>query len=436
MKKIDEQNPLADRTLYVPQLCTGTAKLFCAAMRALGVDARPSPDSDARTRELASRHCTGDECYPQIVTMGDFLKVTEEEGFEPAKTAFFIPKTGGPCRFGQYSQLMRKVLKETGNADVLIVSPSCENGYRDLGENGPEMMHYVWWAIVAGDLLRKVLLRTRPYETEKGASDEVYDACIDAVSVVLECPARRGKAKFSALKTSLAGCREAFADVPANYTDDRLLIGIAGEIFCRLNTFSNGDLARIIEKHGGEAWITDMSEWIYYSNYWEKEELRTYESPISVKMLGSWLTDRVQHRNEHELAEIFSGMLAGLEEPSRVREIVERGARYIEPHAGMGEMILNLGKASWLHRKGADGMVDISPFSCMNGIICESIYPRVSCDLDGMPIRNFYFDGTRNSLDEDVEIFMELAASYSRRKRHQRLVPRYFGTGNLPREVA
>ena len=58
-----------------------------------------------------------------------------------------------------------------------------------------------------------------------------------------------------------------------------------------------------------------------------------------------------------------------------MKEIVDRGARYIEPHAAMGEMILNLGKASWLHQKGADGMVDSSPFSCMNGIICESIYP-------------------------------------------------------------
>ncbi len=436
MKKNDYGNPLMGRTLYVPQMCSGTSKIFCAAMRALGVDARPSPDSDARTRELASRYCTGDECYPQIVTLGDFLKITEEPDFVPAQTAFLIPQTGGPCRFGQYSQLVRKVFDSIGYSDVLIVSPTCENGYRDLGENGSEVMQYVWWAIVAGDLMRKVMLRTRPYEYEKGESDAVYDCCVEDAIRVLENPDRRGRKKFADIKESLARCRQRFENVKADYQSDRLFIGIAGEIFCRLNTFSNDDLARKIEAHGGEAWVSDMSEWIFYSNYWEMEEILEFENPLSIRMLSSWLTDRVQRRNEHELTAILANRLIGWEEPPRVRDIVDRGSRYIEPHAAMGEMILNLGKASWLHQKGADGMVDISPFSCMNGIICESIYPKVSRDLDGMPIRNFYFDGTQSNVDEDVGIFMELAAYYSRNKKHQRMVPAYFDKSAKERDVA
>lgn len=116
--------------------------------------------------------------------------------------------------------------------------------------------------------------------------------------------------------------------------------------------------------------------------------------------------------------------------------IVEHGARYLDSHAGLGEMILYLGKAFWLHLKGADGMVDISPFSCMNGIICESIYPKVSRDLDRMPIRNFYFDGTQTNLDEGVGKFMELAAHYSRNKKHQRRIPPYFDPPHRVSDVA
>ena len=47
----------------------------------------------------------------------------------------------------------------------------------------------------------------------------------------------------------------------------------------------------------------------------------------------------------------------------------------------------------YLAKKGADGVIDISPFTCMNGIVCEAIYPKLSRDLGGIPIRNFYFDG-------------------------------------------
>ena len=82
---------------------------------------------------------------------------------------------------------------------------------------------------------------------------------------------RRGKAKFAGLKEWLLRCRGRFLRVAANYRINRLLMGVAGEIFCRLNNFSNDDLARKIEAPGGEAWVADMSEWGYYSNYWEME---------------------------------------------------------------------------------------------------------------------------------------------------------------------
>ena len=81
-------------------------------------------------------------------------------------------------------------------------------------------------------------------------------------------------------------------------------------------------------------------------------------------------------------------------------------------------------------------MVDICPFSCMNGIICESIYPKVSRDLDGMPIRNFYFDGTQTNLDDSIGIFMELAAHYSQGKKYQRRVPSYFDPLDKANDVA
>ena len=47
-------------------------------------------------------------------------------------------------------------------------------------------------------------------------------------------------------------------------------------------------------------------------------------------------------------------------------------------------------------------------------------------DYDEMPIRNFYFDATSSSMDRDLDIFMELALGYQKRKRTQRRYPAYF----------
>ena len=49
--------------------------------------------------------------------------------------------------------------------------------------------------------------------------------------------------------------------------DRKPLIGIIGEIFVRSNKFSNEDIVRKIETHGGEAWLAPVEEWIYYVNH-------------------------------------------------------------------------------------------------------------------------------------------------------------------------
>jgi len=62
----------------------------------------------------------------------------------------------------------------------------------------------------------------------------------------------------------------------------------------------------------------------------------------------------------------------------------------------------------------------------MNGIVSEAIYPKLSKDFGGIPIRNFYFDGTQSDLDRDLGIYMELARSYREKKPNKRHYPAYF----------
>ena len=83
-------------------------------------------------------------------------------------------------------------------------------------------------------------------------------------------------------------------------------------------------------------------------------------------------------------------------------------------------MVISLGRSIYYQEKGAAGVIDISPFTCMNGIICEAVYPRVSRELDDFPMRVFYFDGIQASLESDIEIFMELARNYAEKRNNGR----------------
>jgi len=91
----------------------------------------------------------------------------------------------------------------------------------------------------------------------------------------------------------------------------------------------------------------------------------------------------VQKQDEHILIAPFQEDFAGREEPD-IYEILECARPYLPREGAFGEMVLNVGKTVYLAKKGAAGIIDISPFTCMNGIVCEAIYPRVSRDLGGI----------------------------------------------------
>lgn len=403
------------------------SRMFAAVFRSVGIDAHEVPESDERTLDFGGLYCSGEECYPEKITLGDFLRIIKSPGFDRDKTAFFMPTAEGPCRFGQYGPYLKQVLCEMGYEDIPIISPSSKNSYDGVADHAPDMIRNTWRALVAADILRKMLLKTRPYETVPGAADEAFERGIEIVEKVAEDPDLPTRARLAELVKALVRARDLFRQVPARYTKDRLLVGVVGEIFCRLNTFSNYDAVRKIEAHGGEAWLSDVSEWVWYTNWNQKSLLIRDGKRFSLEMLKAVVKNKVQRADEQALLAPFAEDFAGYEEPHHLdEEVLVPGWPYLPADCALGEMALSVGKSIYLQRKGVDGIIDISPFSCMNGIVCEAVYPALSRDFDGIPIRNFYFDSSSSNMERDLDIFLELAAAYNIHKKTQRRYPPCF----------
>ena len=404
-----------------------SARLAAAVFRSKGVHSLATPASNDETLELGGLYTSGEECYPEKVTIGDFLRIIRSADFDPSRTAFFMPTAEGPCRFGQYAPYLRQVLDSLGYEDVPIVSPTSKNSYDDVTEHAGDMVRQLWRAVVTGDVLRKMLLRTRPYETVEGAADEAYEKGIALVEAVTEDPNLSSKQRLEELAQALTQARDLFRAVPTKYTRDKPLIGVVGEIFCRLNTFSNSQAVRKIEAHGGEAWLSDIAEWVWYTNWSQKGLLRRDGKSFSRAMLAAIIKNAVQRHDERKLLAPFAEDFVGYEDPHDIfHDVLKGGWPYLPADGALGEMVLSVGKSVYLYGKGADGIIDISPFSCMNGIVSEAVFHAISRDHDDIPIRNFYFDATSSNLERDLDIFMELAVSYKKRKKKQRRYPACF----------
>lgn len=424
IKQAIKDNGLEGRRLYLPQMPYGGSYLLAAAIRSIGFDAWPTSDSDERTLELGSKVTSGDECYPQKITIGDFLRIIEDEGRE--NVAFLMPSAPGPCRFGQYLHLIRTKFDELGYTDVPIISITSSDGYSSIGSYSNDLIRTAWRAVLAQDILMKLLLKTRPYERETGSADAAYLTSLEEAGAALSSNGVSHKERLAATASAMVRARDRFRAVPADYDRSRPLIGVVGEIFCRQNTFSNFDLVRVVEEQGGECWLSDIGEWVWYTDDEQRRRLIDQGRRISKDNAVRFLKNKVMRADEHALYGPFAEDLVGYEEPEDVKEVLEMSKPYLPYTGALGEMVLSSGKAIYLHEKGADGIIDISPFTCMNGIVTEAVYPTLQRDLDNMPIRTFYFDGTQGDLERDVGIFLELAHTYRRRKHKPRQYPACF----------
>jgi predicted nucleotide-binding protein (sugar kinase/HSP70/actin superfamily) len=422
---LEAGHPLAGKIIYIPVMADGLSEVVASVFRWMGIEACVTPPSNKRTLELGGKFTSGDECYPAKITVGDFLRAVEAPGFDPKRAVFLLPTTDGPCRFGQYVPFLKRILREIGLEDIPILSPTDNNGYSDFGVGATRFVRTAWRAVVASDVLRRALLKTRPYETTPGAADTAFRESMDDLCGSIESACASAACQLRALVDSLTRARERFRNVPARYEMQFPLIGVVGEIFCRLNTFSNEDLIRRLEKHGAEIALSHVSEWVSYSNEVQAQRLRLNRRLFSLEMLGEKVRSHYQHHDERALLAPFKEDFEGYEEPA-MREVHKLAEPYLPSRGVIGEMLVSVGTVAYLAGRGADGVIDISPFTCMNGIVSEAIYPKLSQDLGGIPIRSFYFDGTQSDLDRDLEIYLELARSYRERKPYPRRYPSYF----------
>jgi predicted CoA-substrate-specific enzyme activase len=407
---VSSKDSLKAKKVFLPPMADH-AYALAAAFRACGVDAEVLPQSDQETVRIGRQFSSGRECYPLALTTGDLVKATRRPDFDPDKSAFFMPTGKGPCRFGQYHRYHRQVLDSLGLERVEILSPmqdeSLHDDVRVLDRNFVLMS---WRGAFAVDMLQKALWEHRPYEKERGRSEEVYQSSLKNVVAAVE--------KRKDLLPVLSQAYEHFNAIVL-HERTRPVIGIVGEIYIRSNRFSNEDVVLQIEKLGGEAWVAPVSEWLFYINVTARESAWMNRSWKA--LLKAYLTGHIQHRDEMRLLKGFNGNLRSLHEPT-IGETLRRAGPYI--HSSFeGEAVLSVGKAIDYIGRGVSGIVNVMPFTCMPGTIATAVLKRVREEHENIPLLNIAYEGQGDSQTVTrLEAFMQQAKSHKIKGTGARLI--------------
>ena len=435
------------RKIFIPYMGDG-AIVLKYAFRAAGIDAEMLY-SDDETLKFGRRYTLGKECYPFIITTGDIIKTLKHN--DPKKTAFLMAQTYGPCRFGQYNKMQKIIIKELGYEDVPIIAPGAPEGnqfYREYdmeGLRGVILVIKAMFGIFTVDYLNKMLRETKPYEVEKGRANKIYQKYIkDVCSSVENDSVIKTLGKMTEI---LKNARKDFENIPVKKIK-KPLIGVVGEIFVRNHPYSNNEIIKEVEALGGEVEIPPFAEWPFHTTATRKIDIITKQTDLYYKIVKSFGINSNSggdgNNYRKQFGELTGDFIKGiryyisnrvinkfleychhkLEKPLKgfIREDSEAGIYKVwdnaEPYIikWFGEAALSIGKSvDWIEN-GADGIINVLPFTCMPGNLVNAISKRIREEYK-IPWLNLAFDGLEQETTETrLEAFMYQATQYMKNK--------------------
>jgi predicted nucleotide-binding protein (sugar kinase/HSP70/actin superfamily) len=158
---------------------------------------------------------------------------------------------------------------------------------------------------------------------------------------------------------------------------------------------------RVIERCGGEAWLTPISEWVLYTSWFEEYFTRlngrNMLKKFLVKVQNDFLFNKV-----HRFEEFFRDILSDRFEPP-IENVLREGMRHFPIHFE-GEAILTAGRAIEFLKGGADLVVNCAPFGCMPGNITASIFEALRGEY-AAPVVTLFYDG-ESDVNRTVEVYL------------------------------
>jgi predicted CoA-substrate-specific enzyme activase len=398
-KRIRELN----KTFYIPYL-SGHSVVWAAALKSVGLDARVLPEPDGLTEQIGRRYVSGKECHPYLLTTGDLVRMTQVEDFDANRAAFLMLNFDGSCRLSQYALSQKLVLKRLGLGHIPVVAPVVSIRHDECTRLfGLKWAEAIWKGWLATDVLLKKLLHIRPYELRKGESDRVHARTIeDIASGIID-----GEF-WQALNRSIG----AMDEIPVK-SEDRPIIGIVGEFYTCMNSWTNNDIIREFESLGAETRLGPTTT--DYAVYFNEVYPETHFSRGDYLAAVYYYLRRFPFR--HWKRSIEGMMEDGLGDCSipRVEELIEAAVPYVSEDIDP-VVVVNVAKAKNYAAKGCSGIANLIILNCLFGTLCTPIYRGIQKEHDRIPVLNMIYDGLKQTNAKTrIEAFVHQAKLYHQR---------------------
>lgn len=303
------------------------------------------------------RHVNNDACYPAILTIGQIMHALKSGDYDINRTAVMMTQTGGGCRATNYIALLRKALQDAGMSHVPVIAVSASGIEKQPGfKLSLGLIRKVIAASCYGDLLARVLYRSRPYERKPGSAQRLFDYWNDVCKLSLD------SFRFREYSRIVRDIVRAFDALPVS-TARKPRVGVVGEILVKFHPDANNHLIELIEAEGGEAVLPDLLDFFLYCSYnptYKSEHMG--KSAVAGKVASAVIAYLEHLRKPMKEALKASGRYGV---PHRIEEMAAKAGRLLSVGNQTGEGWFLTGEMMELLDEGVSNIVCAQPFACL-----------------------------------------------------------------------
>lgn len=346
-----------NHTILAPELSPMQFELLEEAFLASGYNVQVLPCVDKQCVEEGLKYVNNDACYPSIIVVGQIIHALKSGQYDLTNTSVIITQTGGGCRATNYIGFLRKALKEAGFAQIPVISINAAGIEKNPGmQYSPTMVKRALMALIYGDLLMRMVYRTRPYEVEPGAVNQLHRKWVGI------CKAAIREGKKALYERTIRQMVEEFDNIPLREIK-KPRIGVVGEILVKFHPLANNNIVEVIEQEGAEAVVPDLTDFLLYCSYNSVYKHRYLSKPLVNKYLVNtaiWLIEGYRKPMKDALRKSMR-----FTAPPDIRTLGKGAESVLSICNQTGEGWFLTAEMVELIESGVKNIVCVQPFACL-----------------------------------------------------------------------
>lgn len=318
---------------------------WSSILRRIGIEPYIPPYTSKKTLSIGTKHSPEAICLPYKLILGNFI-----EAIEGGTDYVAMITSPGICRLGEYGGCIESALRDLGY-ETKYIEMRLYDGIRGMynflkqisGKNDPVLflraINLGIRKVFALDDLETRLSYLRAREVKFGEAEKYYNKALKLIE----------KANSTKeLKKAFNEALELMNQTKIDENKEVLYVDLTGEIYIVCDDFSNQNIMRELGKMGVQV----------------RKSLT----------ISSFLKDAI-------IPKAFKKEETHLERAEKLAK------PYLMRDIG-GDALECVSDVVYAEKRGIDGIIHVSPFTCMPEIMSQNIFPamRENCDIPILPL--------------------------------------------------